>query len=111
PVSRRLAMTGEITLRGTVLPIGGIKEKVLAAKLAGIEQVILPKLNERDLAEVPAVIRKGVTFRFAEHMEEVLEWALLPSPVAGAVVAGKEVVAAAVRPQRRERRSAKPPSP
>jgi ATP-dependent Lon protease len=106
PVSRRLAMTGEITLRGTVLPIGGIKEKVLAARLAGIELIILPKLNERDLEEVPAVIRKGLTFRFAEHMEEVLQWALLPDPVTATVVSGTEVVAAAVRPQRREKRSA-----
>ncbi|HEV8631363.1 MAG TPA: endopeptidase La [Thermoanaerobaculia bacterium] len=87
PINRRLALTGEITLRGTVLPIGGLKEKVLAAKLAGIDQVVLPKLNERDLAEVPAVIRKGLTFHFAEHMEEVLHWALLPTPVVGNVVA------------------------
>jgi ATP-dependent Lon protease len=87
PINRRLALTGEITLRGTVLPIGGLKEKVLAAKLAGIEQVVLPKLNERDLAEVPPLIRKGLAFHFAEHMEEVLQWALLPTAVAGNVVA------------------------
>jgi ATP-dependent Lon protease len=87
PINRRLAMTGEITLRGTVLPIGGLKEKVLAARLAGIETVVLPKLNERDLEEVPPVIKKGLTFHFAEHMEEVLQWALLPTPVSGDVVA------------------------
>jgi ATP-dependent Lon protease len=87
PIDRRLAMTGEITLRGTVLPIGGIKEKVLAAKLAGLERVVLPKLNERDLAEVPAPIKKGLEFRFAEHMDDVLEHALLPEPVSAGVVA------------------------
>ena len=87
PIDRRLAMTGEITLRGTVLPIGGIKEKVLAAKLAGLEQVILPKLNDRDLDEVPAPIKKGLIFHFAEHMEDVLRHALLPDPVASDVVA------------------------
>ena len=87
PIDRRLAMTGEITLRGTVLPIGGLKEKVLAAKLAGLTQVILPKLNERDLDEVPAPIKKGLVFHFAENMEDVLEHALLPEPVASDVVA------------------------
>jgi ATP-dependent Lon protease len=87
PIDRRLAMTGEITLRGTVLPIGGLKEKVLAARLAGISTVVLPKLNERDLEEVPPQVKKGLTFHFAEHMEEVLHWALLPEPVRGEVVA------------------------
>jgi ATP-dependent Lon protease len=87
PVNHRIAMTGEITLRGTVLPIGGVKEKVLAARIAGIEKVVLPKLNERDLEEVPPVVKKGLSFLFAEHMEEVLRWALLPAPVAGDVVA------------------------
>jgi ATP-dependent Lon protease len=96
PVNRHLAMTGEITLRGTVLPIGGIKEKVLAARLAGIEQVVLPKLNERDLEEVPPLIKKGLTFHFAEHMEEVLQWALLPSAVTGDVVAVSRPASAAV---------------
>ncbi len=87
PIDRRIAMTGEITLRGTVLPIGGLKEKVLAARLAGISTVVLPKLNERDLEEVPPQVKKGLTFHFAEHMEEVLRWALLPEPVRGDVVA------------------------
>ena len=87
PVNHRMAMTGEITLRGTVLPIGGVKEKVLAARIAGIEKVVLPKLNERDLEEVPTVVKKGLSFLFAEHMEEVLQWALLPTPIAGDVVA------------------------
>ena len=89
PIDRRLAMTGEITLRGIVLPIGGIKEKVLAAKLAGLEEVILPKLNERDLEEVPAVIKRGLRFRFVEHMEDVIAHALLPVPVDSELVAAE----------------------
>jgi ATP-dependent Lon protease len=70
-------MTGEITLRGDVLPIGGLKEKTLAAKLAGIHTVIVPKLNRRDLAEIPATITDGLTFHFVDHMDEVLKLALL----------------------------------
>jgi ATP-dependent Lon protease len=81
PINRRVAMTGEITLRGDVLPIGGLKEKVLAAKLAGIQTVIVPKLNKRDLAEVPATITGGLTFHFVDHMDEVLKIALLDPDV------------------------------
>jgi len=77
PVNRRVAMTGEITLRGDVMPIGGLKEKALAAKLAGIQTVIVPKLNRRDLAEIPATITEGLTFHFVDHMDEVLQLALL----------------------------------
>ena len=77
PVNRRVAMTGEITLRGDVMPIGGLKEKVLAAKIAGIATVIVPKLNRRDLAEIPATITDGLTFHFVDHMDEVLKLALL----------------------------------
>ena len=77
PINRRVAMTGEITLRGDVMPIGGLKEKVLAAKLAGIHTVIVPKLNRRDLAEIPASITDGLTFHFVDHMDEVLKLALL----------------------------------
>jgi ATP-dependent Lon protease len=78
-VNRRVAMTGEITLRGEILPIGGLKEKVLAAKLAGVQTVIVPKLNQRDLSEIPETIKKGLTFHFVEHMDEVLELALVPA--------------------------------
>jgi len=78
PINRRVAMTGEITLRGDVLPIGGLKEKVLAAKLAGIHTVIVPKLNRRDLTEIPETITKDLAFHFVEHMDDVLEIALLP---------------------------------
>ncbi len=76
-INRRVAMTGEITLRGDVMPIGGLKEKVLAAKLAGIHTVIVPKLNRRDLADIPASITDGLTFHFVDHMDEVLKLALL----------------------------------
>ncbi len=78
PVNRRLAMTGEITLRGDILPIGGLKEKIMAARLAGVETLLLPKLNQRDLVEVPEPIKKGLTFKFADHVREVLDHALLP---------------------------------
>ena len=80
PVNRRVAMTGEITLRGDVLPIGGLKEKVLAARGAGVEVVILPRLNERDLAEIPEHLKEGVTFHLVDSVDEVLGLALLESP-------------------------------
>ena len=74
-----IAMTGEITLRGRVLPIGGVKEKVLAAKRAGIHTVILPAHNASDLEDVPARVRDQLTFLFVETMPEVLVHALAPS--------------------------------
>jgi ATP-dependent Lon protease len=77
PVRRTTAMTGEITLRGKVLPIGGVKEKVIAAHRAGIKTVILPLDNERDLADVPDFIRKDLRFVLAEHIDEVLREALV----------------------------------
>jgi ATP-dependent Lon protease len=77
PVRRDVTMTGEVTLRGRVLPIGGLKEKVLAAHRAGIKTFILPRQNEKDLVEVPAEVKREVHFVFAEDMEEVLETALL----------------------------------
>jgi ATP-dependent Lon protease len=66
PLDPRVAMTGEITLTGRVLPIGGVKEKVLAASRAGIKTVILPAENRRDLRDVPANVRKGLTFHFVK---------------------------------------------
>jgi ATP-dependent Lon protease len=77
PVKRNVAMTGEVTLRGDVLPIGGVKEKVLAARAAKINTIILPKLNERDLIDVPEPIKRDMQFYFVEHVEEVLKIALL----------------------------------
>ena len=76
PVRCDVAMTGEITLRGKVLPIGGMKEKMLAAHRVGIRTVILPKDNEKDLADIPAEIQADMTIRFVESMDEVLEIAL-----------------------------------
>jgi ATP-dependent Lon protease len=76
PVRCDVAMTGEITLRGKVLPIGGMKEKLLAAHRVGIRTVILPKDNEKDLADIPAEIQAALTLRFVENVDEVLEIAL-----------------------------------
>ncbi|MFD0962308.1 endopeptidase La [Paenibacillus chungangensis] len=82
-VSREVAMTGEITLRGRVLPIGGLKEKSLAAHRAGIKKVLLPKDNERDLRDIPDSVRGELTFVPVAHMDEVLEHALLPAEQEG----------------------------
>ncbi|MGZ3746217.1 MAG: S16 family serine protease, partial [Pseudobdellovibrionaceae bacterium] len=75
-VDPKLAMTGEITLRGSVMPVGGIKDKILAAHRAGIERVILAKRNEKDLIEVPLEIRNTMKFIFVENVNEVLKAAL-----------------------------------
>jgi ATP-dependent Lon protease len=76
PVRREVAMTGEVTLRGRVLPIGGLKEKLLAALRGGIETVLIPKENEKDLVEIPANIRQGLKIIPVEHVDEVLRLAL-----------------------------------
>ncbi|MFX7724177.1 S16 family serine protease, partial [Acinetobacter baumannii] len=68
PVRHDIAMTGEITLTGRVLPIGGVKEKVLGARRAGIREVILPKQNEADLSDIPKPLRQNMTFHFVEHL-------------------------------------------
>jgi ATP-dependent Lon protease len=75
-IRKDLAMTGEITLRGQVLPVGGIKEKVLAAHRAGIKTVILPALNRKDLEDIPKKVEKDIRFHFAEKMQDVLKRAL-----------------------------------
>lgn len=77
-VSKEVAMTGEITLRGRVLPIGGLKEKSLAAHRAGIRKVLLPKDNERDLGDIPDSVRNDMQFIPVSHMDEVLRHALVP---------------------------------
>ena len=76
PVSDEVAMTGEVTLTGQVLPIGGVREKVLAAQRAGVRTVVLPKENEPDLQDLPAETRKELTFVLTDHVDEVLEAAL-----------------------------------
>jgi ATP-dependent Lon protease len=79
PVRKDVGMTGEITLRGQVLPIGGVKEKVLAAHRAGLRTVILPRRNEKDLADVPDEVRRDLHFVFADRMEDVIAAALEPA--------------------------------
>jgi ATP-dependent Lon protease len=80
PVSRDVAMTGEITLRGRVLPIGGLKEKALAAFRAGIKTIIIPERNQKDLGEIPKVLRRKLQWVLAESMSDVLKNALLDKP-------------------------------
>ena len=76
PVRANVAMTGEITLRGRVLPIGGLKEKLIAALRGGVTTVLIPKENEKDLADIPAAIKRGLEIVSVEHMDEVLVAAL-----------------------------------
>ena len=77
PIRKDVAMTGEITLRGRVLPVGGIKEKIIAAHRSGIRNVILPKENESDLEDIPENVRAEMTFKLVKHADEVLESALI----------------------------------
>jgi ATP-dependent Lon protease len=81
PVRRDVAMTGEITLRGRVLPIGGLKEKLLAALRTGLKTVIIPAENEKDLADIPDNVKKGLEIVPVSNMEEVLKIALIRAPV------------------------------
>src|SRR2546427_1623421 len=78
PVRREVAMTGEITLRGKVLPIGGVKEKLLAAHRIGVTTIVLPRENEKDLAEIPKVVLDAVNGGLVEHVDGVLKIALAP---------------------------------
>jgi ATP-dependent Lon protease len=79
PVKPTVGMTGEVTLQGRVLPIGGVKQKVLAAHRAGLKEVILPKRNEGDLDDVPEQVREQIAFHTAETIDQVLDWALEPA--------------------------------
>jgi ATP-dependent Lon protease len=82
PVRRDVAMTGEITLRGKVLPIGGLKEKVLAARRMGVMTVIVPTKNDKDVKEIPANVKRGMQFIYVDHMDQVLGAALAKRGVA-----------------------------
>jgi ATP-dependent Lon protease len=112
-IRRDVAMTGEITLRGEVLPIGGVKEKVLAARASKITIIILPRHNKRDVGQISPRILHGLTFRYVENMDEVLAIALLPpeppagleAPVEAAEAPGREIPVTAA-PGRRS-----PPAP
>src|SRR5690606_30468353 len=77
PVSREVGMTGEVTLRGRVLPIGGLKEKSLGAHRAGLKRIIIPKDNEKDLDDVPETVKKELTYIPVTHVEEVLNEAIV----------------------------------
>ena len=78
PVKKDVAMTGEITLRGKVLPVGGIKEKVLAAHRAGIKTILLPRENEADIDDIPQAVRKQLNFVLLDRASEALEYAFAP---------------------------------
>jgi len=80
PVRSDVAMTGEITLRGAVLPVGGIREKILAAHRAGIRRVLLPRRNEADLEDVPTELRGEIAFVLLDRVEQAVVEALEPSP-------------------------------
>ena len=82
---KNIAMTGEITLRGKVLPVGGIKEKILAAKRAGITDIMLCKDNKKDIEEIPVMYLKGLTFHYVENVQDVLAFALTNEKVDDAI--------------------------
>jgi ATP-dependent Lon protease len=81
PIRKDVTMTGEITLRGRVLPVGGVKEKMLAAHRAGIKYMIMPADNLRDLSDIPQNVRRKIEVKLVEHMDEVLEMALVKPAV------------------------------
>ena len=85
-VKRGLAMTGEITLRGRVMPVGGIKEKILAAKRAGITEIILSRENRKDIDEIKDIYIKGLTFHYVENVSDVFEIALLKEKIKNPLV-------------------------
>jgi ATP-dependent Lon protease len=115
PVRKDVAMTGEITLRGRVLPIGGLKSKVLAAHLSGAGMVILPKKNEKDLRDIPEEVRKQIKLVLADNMDQVLEAALRrrPKPLKAVpptiVEGGEDLPTSDPEPAPRVRRSTFPP--
>ena len=78
PVKPYLAMSGEITLRGKVLAVGGVREKVLAARRAGVREVILPRHNKKDLVDIPEALRKDIQVHFVDEVQDVIDIALGP---------------------------------
>jgi ATP-dependent Lon protease len=80
PIRKSVAMTGEITLRGRVLAIGGLKEKLLSALRGGVKTVIIPKENEKDMAEIPENVKRGLEFIYVTHVDQVLEASLTKMP-------------------------------
>jgi len=98
PVRRDIAMTGEITLRGKVLAIGGLKEKLLAALRAGIFEVILPRANDKDIEELPDNIKNSIKLHFVDSMDEVLALAL-EGPLPSAIPPDTDVLAAVPPPE------------
>jgi ATP-dependent Lon protease len=114
PVRRDLAMTGEITLRGRVLPIGGLKSKLLAAHLAGVKTVLIPKRNEKDLVEVPEEIRSQLRLVPVETMDQVLAEALIDAPRPASRIKAERAARqkrVAPRAARRPRQTPKVPIP
>ena len=115
PVRKDVAMTGEITLSGRVLPIGGLKSKILAAHLAGAGMVILPRKNEKDLRDIPEEIRKSLKLVLADNMDQVLEAALRRRPkalkaVPPTIVEGGDELPRKPEPESRVRRTTFPPA-
>jgi ATP-dependent Lon protease len=81
PVDRDIAMTGEITLRGRILPVGGLREKALAALRADVRKIIIPEKNKKDLAEIPSNIKRKIAFLPVSHIDDVLKLVLREKPV------------------------------
>ncbi len=106
-VKGRLGMTGELSLIGKVLPVGGIKEKILAAKRAGLQTLILPSLNQKDLSEVPAYAYQGIKLHFVQHVEEVFALTLEPEEEAAKSKQGKKLGKSGLRktPELRKQRA------
>jgi ATP-dependent Lon protease len=108
-VKRDVAMTGEITLRGEVLPIGGLKEKLLAASRGGIKHVLIPVDNEKDLVEIPDNIKGNLQIKPVKWIDEVLQFALTsqPTPLAATAVSEPKPVIEVAKRVRRARRATK----